>query len=191
MNNLNLTLAAMKNIKQVGSIVPSSHFLVRKMMKRIDFNRDINILELGAGDGVITKGLLDRMSDKSVLYSYENNEKLINLLEDIQDTRLVVKGESVSNLDALPDDYFDVVISSLPLANLDNIFKYSIYKDIRAKLKENGAFIQYQYLLFDYKKIERFFHNCHLGFCLLNIPPAFIYNVEMSQLAVAGSVEVY
>lgn len=188
MNNLNLTLAAMKNIKQVGSIVPSSHFLVKKMMKRIDFSRDIHILELGAGDGVITKELLNRMSAESVLYSYENNEKLINLLEGIRDTRLIVKGESVSNLASLPDNYFDVVISSLPLANLDNIFKYNIYQDIRAKLKEDGTFIQYQYLLFDYKKIERYFHNCHLGFCLLNIPPAFIYNVEMGQLAVATSV---
>lgn len=179
MNDLNLTIAAIKNLRQVGSIVPSSQFLVRKIIKGIDFSKQTKILELGAGNGVITKGILNQMSDNSVLYSYENNARLIALLEGIDDARLIVKGESVSNLSALQDDYFDVVISSLPLANLKNEFKNSIYRNVRSKLKRSGTFIQYQYLLSDYKKIERYFRNCHLGFCLFNIPPAFIYKIEM------------
>ncbi|MGH2643717.1 MAG: class I SAM-dependent methyltransferase [Chitinophagaceae bacterium] len=181
MNNLNLTLAAIRNLKQVGSLVPSSHFLVRRIIREIDFSGQVKILELGAGNGVITKGLLNQMSDNSILYSYENNASLITLLEGIEDNRLIVKGESVSNLNALEDNYFDVVISSLPLANLNNRFKYNIYKDVRSKLKESGTFIQYQYLLSDYKRIERYFRNCHLGFCLLNIPPAFIYKIDMTR----------
>lgn len=179
MNNLILTIAALKNLKQVGSIVPSSHFLVQKIIKNIDFGKQLNILELGAGDGVITKKLLMHMSNDSLLYSYENNDSLINLLNEIDDERLLVKGESVSNLEALEDDFFDVVVSSLPLANLSNEFKYNIYNDIRSKLKESGTFIQYQYLLSDYKKIERYFKNCHLDFCLFNLPPAFIYKINM------------
>lgn len=179
MNDLSLTIAAIKNIKQVGSIVPSSQFLVRQIIKRIDFSKRTNILELGAGNGVITKEILSHMSDNSILYSYENNPRLITLLEEIDDARLIVKGESVSNLIRLQNNYFDVVISSLPLANLKNEFKNNIYKDVISKLKKPGTFIQYQYLLSDYKKIERYFHNCHLSFCLFNIPPAFIYKIEV------------
>lgn len=179
MYDFNLTIAAIKNLKQVGSIVPSSSFLVKKIIKDIDFDKRLNILELGAGNGVITKEILGRMSPDSMLYSYENNATLIDMLEHIHDERLIVKGESVANLKMLDDDYFDVVVSSLPLANLDNEFKNAIYTDIKSKIKDSGIFIQYQYLLLDYKKIEKSFSNCRLDFCLLNFPPAFIYKIDM------------
>ncbi len=179
MKRSSLTLEAVKNIKQVGSIFASSSFLAKKIVKEIDFTKNIHVLELGAGTGVITKEILNRMSADSVLYSYENNENLIKTLEDIGDKRLIIKGECVSTLDTLEDNYFDIVISSLPLANLTNEFKNKIYKDIRSKLKESGTYLQYQYSLMDYKDIEKLFSNCKLDFCLFNLPPAFIYNVKM------------
>jgi phospholipid N-methyltransferase len=172
-----LTVAGIKNLKQTGSIIPSSAFLVKKMIRNIDFNRKINILELGAGTGVITREVLNRMSDHSVLYSYENNVTLINTLESINDSRLIIKAENVSGLHTLQNDYFDVVISSLPLANMAKGFKCKIYRDIKAKLKESGVYIQYQYLFWDYKMIRRSFSKCKLEFCLMNFPPAFVYKM--------------
>src|ERR1043165_6617471 len=127
MKKSNLTLEAVRNMKQVGSIVSSSIFLTKQIIKGIDFKKNIKILELGAGDGVFTKEILNRMSEDSVLYSYENNENLVNLLKDINDDRLVIKGECVSELDKLEDSFFDVVISSLPLSNLTKEFKKKIY----------------------------------------------------------------
>lgn len=168
-------VTAVKNLKQVGSIVPSSGLLVRKIVKRIDFDKEIKILELGAGNGVITKEILNRMSGTSLLYSYENNPYFISLLEKINDQRLIVKGENVSRLNMLEDGYFDVVVSSLPLANMTHAFKNKVYTDIKSKLKESGTYIQYQYLLSDYKMIGKSFNKGKLGFCLFNLPPAFIY----------------
>jgi phospholipid N-methyltransferase len=179
MSNAVLTLAAIKNLKQVGSMVPSSSFLVKKIIKDIDFDRRMNILELGAGTGVITKEVLNRMSDNSELFSYENNDTFINLLQNIHDERLTVKGENVSALSTLEDSYFDVVISSLPLANMAGEFKKKIYKDIKDKLKRTGIYIQYQYLALDYRKIRNSFGKCKLEFCFLNVPPAFIYKAKM------------
>lgn len=179
MKRSSLTLEAVKNIKQVGSIFASSSFLAKKITKEIDFNRQIHVLELGAGTGAITKEILSRMSANSVLYSYENNENFIGSLKDLNDKRLIIKGECVSTLDTLEDNYFDIVISSLPLANLTNEFKNKIYKDIRSKLKVSGTYLQYQYSLMDYKEIEKLFSNCKLDFCLFNLPPAFIYKVKM------------
>jgi phosphatidylethanolamine/phosphatidyl-N-methylethanolamine N-methyltransferase len=69
MKRSNLTMEAVKNMKQVGSIVPSSSFLTKKIIKGIDFNKNLNVLELGAGTGVFTKEILNRMSDGSLLYS--------------------------------------------------------------------------------------------------------------------------
>lgn len=179
MNNVKHAIAAVKSFKNVGSMVPSSSFLVNKMIKNIDFDHKIVILELGAGTGVITREVLSRMSGNSVLYSYENNKTFIDLLKDIHDERLIIKAENVSKLHMLKDDYFDVVISSLPLANMAKGFKNNIYSNIKAKLKNRGIYLQYQYLLFDYKRIGKSFGNCKLEFCLLNMPPAFIYKTKM------------
>jgi phospholipid N-methyltransferase len=179
MKRSNLTMEAVKNMKQVGSIVSSSSFLTKKIIKGIDFDKPVKVLELGAGTGVFTKEILNRMSGNSILYSYENNENFINSLKDINDDRLVIKGECVSTLDSLPDGYFDVVISSLPLSNLTHDFKKKIYTDVRSKLRRFGTFIQYQYSLSDYKYIEKLFSNCEVEFCLFNLPPAFIYKVKM------------
>jgi phospholipid N-methyltransferase len=179
MNNVKYAIAAVKSFKNVGSMVPSSSFLVKKIIKDIDFDHEIAILELGAGTGVITREVLSRMSDNSVLYSYENNSTFIDSLKNIHDDRLIIKAENVSNLNLLKDDYFDVVISSLPLANMAKGFKNKIYKDIKAKLKDTGVYLQYQYLLFDYNRIGKSFGNCKLEFCLLNMPPAFIYRTKM------------
>ncbi|MTI33076.1 methyltransferase domain-containing protein [Cytophagales bacterium RKSG123] len=173
-----LTIEAVKNIKQVGSIVSSSSFLVKKILKGIEFERDVKILELGAGNGVITKEILDRMSGKSELWLYENNKNFIKALEHINDDRLILKGESATKINMLEDNYFDVVISSLPLANFKKPFKDELYRSIQQKLKSFGTFLQYQYSLSDYKDIKNNFHNCTLEFCLFNIPPAFIYKAE-------------
>jgi phospholipid N-methyltransferase len=181
MKKSNITLEAVKNMKQVGSIVSSSIFLTKKITKGIDFSRKINVLELGAGTGAITRGLLNEMSHNSVLYSYENNANLVHTLRGINDKRLIIKSECVSKLNNLPDGFFDVVVSSLPLSNLSDDFKSNVYRDIRSKLTKSGTYIQYQYSLSDYKNIERLFKNCKVDFCLLNLPPAFIYKVEMTN----------
>lgn len=174
------TVEGLRNIRQIGSIASSSGYLTRKIIKGIDFGKRLNVLELGAGDGVITKEILSRMSPDSQLYTYENHAGLAALLGDIRDTRLTIKGECVSKLSQLDDNYFDVVISSLPLALFETSFKNKIYENIQNKLHSTGTFIQYQYSLYDYKEIEKVFHNCKIDFCLFNLPPAFIYKVKMN-----------
>ncbi|MDF9798390.1 phospholipid N-methyltransferase [Catalinimonas alkaloidigena] len=181
MKKFDLTLEAIKNIKQIGSIASSSRYLTRKIIKEIDFNQKIRVLELGAGDGVFTKEILKRMSADSELYTYENHDNFIPLLRKIKDKRLFLKAQCVSSIEQLPDDYFNIVISSLPLANLSHSFKENIYREIQSKLCDSGLFIQYQYLLNDYREIEKAFSICELGFCLFNLPPAFIYKAKMLE----------
>ncbi|WPP52649.1 class I SAM-dependent methyltransferase [Catalinimonas niigatensis] len=181
MKKFELTIEAIKNIKQIGSIASSSRFLTRKIIKEIDFSKKIRVLELGAGNGVFTREILKRMSSDSELYTYENHDGFIPLLKKIKDRRLFVRGECVSSIELLPDQHFDIVISSLPLANLSDRFKENMYKEIQAKLLHTGIFIQYQYFLHDYRNIEKSFHVCELDFCLFNLPPAFIYKAKMME----------
>lgn len=172
------TIEAIKNFRQIGGVVASSRILCRKLMNGIDFNKDLNILELGAGNGNITNEILKRMSPGSTLHSYEIHPPFAKALQKIKDNRLVIKDECVSNIVNYEQESFDIVISSLPLAILSKKFKSRIYDDIKSRLKSPGMFIQYQYSLFDYKDLEKNFRQCKIEFCLFNIPPAFIYKIK-------------
>ena len=50
--------AELKNISQTGSIVESSVYLSEKIIRTMDFKKKLQIVELGAGTGNITKRLL-------------------------------------------------------------------------------------------------------------------------------------
>ena len=58
MNNIAFLKESIKNIKTVGTFTRSSKFLCRGMVKHVDFENAHTIVELGAGDGVITKHIL-------------------------------------------------------------------------------------------------------------------------------------
>ena len=73
MSKSNFINELVKNENQIGAIAPSSKYLAQKMLAKIDFSTDLNIVELGPGTGVFTSKLLKRMSPNSKLLSLELN----------------------------------------------------------------------------------------------------------------------
>ena len=63
-----------KQKKTVGAITPSSKFLMKKMLSKVDFSKDILIVEIGPGTGVFTQEILSRMTLNSRLISFEIND---------------------------------------------------------------------------------------------------------------------
>lgn len=170
------TISAFKNLKQTGSIFRSSKFLAEKLTQNLAPTKDIVILELGAGDGIITKQILARTGPNSKLHSYEINETFLPKLNAINDERLTVLNTCVSKITSdFKENEVDIIISSLPLTNIEYNFKEQLLKDIRHVLKPEGHFIQYQYSKNDKNLLKHYFADFTTNFCLLNLPPAFIY----------------
>jgi phospholipid N-methyltransferase len=69
-----------KERKTVGAVLPSSKFLAAKMLKGVDFSKNLNIVELGPGTGIFTKEILKKMTDNSNLISIELNKSFYNQL---------------------------------------------------------------------------------------------------------------
>ena len=61
MSKSNFINELVKNENQIGAIAPSSKYLAQKMLAKIDFSTDLNIVELGPGTGVFTSKLLKRI----------------------------------------------------------------------------------------------------------------------------------
>ena len=95
------TLEGIKNIKQTGSLINSSKSLGRMLAKNTGLN-DRLILELGAGEGSVTRHILNEINSDAELHSFEINESFTERLKLIEDSRLYVRNECVT---CIPDFY--------------------------------------------------------------------------------------
>lgn len=168
-----------KRENKVGSVAPSSRFLVKKMIDPIDFDRARVIVEFGPGTGVITLELLKRMRPDAVLYIFEINREFVDALSTIRDSRLRLVVDSAEKIEKYLSgdgiDKVDYVVSSLPLAIIPRDIEYNILRSAARALRKGGTFIQFQYSLASRKKLKEIFHSIRTNFTPINIPPAFVF----------------
>lgn len=170
------TRYALKNLKSTGSIARSSKFLARNLAKQIPSDAR-TIIELGAGDGIITKELLKYMPQQAHLTAYEISEELLPLLQKIEHPQFSLKHSSA--LDIVEDfaiNSVDCLVSCLPLALFPLEMKHELLTHIRSVLKPNGVFLQYQYWLSDKALIKEYFPHLKTNWVPLNLPPSFVYS---------------
>ena len=59
----------------VGSVVPSSKFLSRKMLDHLNFKSAKLVVELGPGTGVFTERIIEKLGKDCTLLIIELNDK--------------------------------------------------------------------------------------------------------------------
>jgi phospholipid N-methyltransferase len=182
-SRINFLKEALKNINTLGTITPSSRFLSKRMLREINFSKAEVIVELGPGNGAITKHILENLSPKSILICFEINDNFYRQLKQIQHPQLIVLKASAEKItDELKKLNFhqvNYIISSLPLTIIPDKISDKILEKSFEVLEENGSFIQYQYSLSYFKKLKSVFkESISLEFEPLNIPPAFIYRCK-------------
>ena len=169
----------LKKENKVGSVAPSSKFLVKKMIAPIDFRKAKVIVEFGPGTGVITDEILKKMSADCKLYAFEINKEFVGKLSSIKDNRFKLIEDSAEKIEEylLKDGIAnaDYVVSSLPLAIIPREIEYNILNAASRSLKTGGSFIQFQYSLSSRKKLKEIFHSIKTNFTPINIPPAFVF----------------
>lgn len=176
MNNLKFLKGFLKNWKEVGSVIPSSRFLAKKMMAPIDFKKAKVIVELGPGLGCITRKILKMMRADAKLIIFETNQDFCRELRKNKDERITVF--NISALDMvyhLKEIKADYVVSGIPLSTLSDNSRSLLLKAIKNILSDGGVYVQFQYSLGAYKKLKMIFGKVILNFTFLNAPPAFVY----------------
>jgi len=172
-----------KKNSSVGSITPSSRFLANRMLRQIDFSRDIIIAELGPGTGVFTKKIIEKLNPDSKLYVFELNKEFVEILQkNHPDPRVKFICDSASNIKKyLQQDgvtQVDYIVSSLPLSLIPDNIRTEIIEESFNILKPGGIMTQFQYSQHCKKLFEHYFSTVSTEFTFLNIPPAFIYVCE-------------
>jgi len=173
-----------KERRVVGAISPSSKFLMKKMVAPIDFQKADVIVELGPGNGVFTKGILERMKQTTKLFSFELNTPFYeHMVATIDDKRLVLINDTAEKIDEYLEQHgigkVDYIVSSLPFTVIPKEIKLPIIDKCVKQLKDDGMFIQFQYSLNAKKLLSSKFSQKKIDFSALNFPPAFVYKCKL------------
>ncbi len=169
-----------KHPRMLGSIIPSSGFLVKHLIDLIDFDRARFVVEYGPGIGNITKELLHRMQPDAQLIAIEMNEDFVDYLkEELRDPRLhVIRGsaEEVSDvLASLSLAHADYIISTIPYSTMPAPLRNRILHESRRVLHPEGAFVVAQFTRTVLRYLEPIFRRVDQDFEPLNIPPALLF----------------
>lgn len=156
--------------RATGTIAPSSHHLCRVMSDAVDWQHVSRIAELGAGDGVLTRYLLTRMTEHASLTAWETNPRLVRKLAALDDHRLTVLADSAEKI----EPGYDAIFSGLPLLSLPESVRHGVLERAAAALNPGGVFIQFQYTSLSEPLLSRYFRWTRAR-VLCNLPPALVY----------------
>ena len=168
----------LSNPRPMGSAVPSSRFLARRIARLLPKSPRGYVIELGAGTGAITAGLLGRGIPADQIVSVERSETMVRLLKRRFPTLNIALGDA-AELSSLLATIFEgkievsYVVSSLPLRSLPEKVVTSIMREVELVLHKDGKLLQYTY---DLRKTT---HHALSGFrrryttvVWANFPPA-------------------
>ena len=178
MKRLDFFSESLKNLKEVGTVTRSSRYLCRSISQHIDFSQAGVIVELGAGDGVISKELLKNMNPDSKLIALEINDAFSDILDKLDDSRLLFYKRTAEDLmdilEELGIDQVDYVVSALPFTVMPASVSENIVSQCFNALLSGGKFIQVHYSLVKKGLYKSKFGNVKVNFILKNLPPAFL-----------------
>jgi phosphatidylethanolamine/phosphatidyl-N-methylethanolamine N-methyltransferase len=172
----------LKHPNQVGSIIPSSQFLERRIARLADLGRARVVVELGPGTGGTTRAILGAMKDNAKLLCIELNAQFHAMLRRIEDPRLIVylgsAGELREAMTRYGIDGADAVISGIPFSTMSRATASRILDAISSALLPGGRFIAYQVRGHVETLSRPYFGPAQMDVELLNIPPVRIYRWE-------------
>ncbi len=170
----------LKHPVMVGSIIPSSSILIRKMLGPVDWKNTKLFVEYGPGVGTFCRPILDRMAPDATLLAIDTNSDFVAYLrDDIVDPRFhVVNGSAADVVQIVKDfgfDHADYVLSGLPFSTLPTGVGAKIAAATAEVLRPGGAFLVYQFSPKVRDFIAPHFERIDHGMEVWNVPPAQLY----------------
>jgi phospholipid N-methyltransferase len=171
----------LKHPAMLGSVIPSSPFLVNDLLRKVDWERARMLVEFGPGVGTVTREILKRMRPDAILLAIELNEDFVDYLrESISDSRLrIVRGSAAHVRRILAEQNLpgaDYIVSGLPFSIMPAATRRQIVVESRAALNPQGSLVLFQYSRVLLPCLESSFSSVRLNFQLFNILPALIFH---------------
>ena len=178
MSTLSFLREGLKNLGTTGTITRSSPALCKAAIERIDFERARVIIELGAGDGVITRHILDKLHPDGIVIAFEVAKDLCDDMRAFNDSRLIVAEDSAEKipeyLQEAGVEMADYIVSAIPFAVMPPELGKRIVTAAHDYLRPGGVYSQIHYSLKTRDYYREAFGNVETQWVPFNLPPAFV-----------------
>src|SRR5947207_7005659 len=166
--------------RMLGSIVPSSRFLIKQLLQPINWARADVIVEYGPGVGGNTAEVLRQRRPDATLIAIEMNPDFVKYLRSsFTDKRLrVVEGSAVSVDEILRRFGYaraNYIISGIPFSTIPAPLRERILRKTCDVLESGGAFLVYQFSTRVLQDLKRVFGYVGRRFEPLNVLPAHLF----------------
>jgi phosphatidylethanolamine/phosphatidyl-N-methylethanolamine N-methyltransferase len=171
-------LGFLRNPSGIGSVIPSSRFLERRVVATAGVNRARLVVELGPGTGGTTRAILKALPPESALLALEINPEFVRYLRACPDPRLSVYPGSAERLqEALaPGTRPDAVISGIPFSTMPPEAGRRILRTVWDCMAPGGRFVAYQLMNRVAELAPDALGSPEVKVELLNIPPLRVYH---------------
>ena len=175
--------------KEVGSIIPSSRFMERRLARTADLAHAKLAVELGPGTGGTTRALLRHMAPDATLLTIEINEGFVRLLgHTFDDPRLIVHHGSATEIPSILAGHGlaapDVILSGIPFSTMEKSLGTAILQSVRDSLAPGtGRFVAYQFRDRVHTLGMDVFGEASVQRELLNVPPMRVYRWDVEDHA--------
>jgi len=168
---------------QVGSIIPSSRFLERRLVEVAAICEARSVVEFGPGTGGTTRALLRALPANGRLLAMEIDPQFTELLRtEIADDRFIVHEGSAQQIESALAGHKlaapQAVISGIPFSTMTEQVGKCILNAVRTTLAPGGRFVAYQVSDRVAVLARDIFGRARMEVELLNIPPLRVYRWE-------------
>ncbi len=170
----------LKHPVMLGSIIPSSRFLIDNVLAQVDWPSTHVMVEYGPGVGNFTTAILDRLRPDARLLAIEREPELARYLSSaIHDPRLLVFNQSAERVcdvvAALGMDEIDCIISGIPYSTMPQQVRAAVLRSSHKVLRPGGSMIVYQFTSAVAPHLQELFGDVRQRFEPRNVLPARIF----------------
>lgn len=170
----------LKHPAMVGSIMPSSNRLIRRMLAPVDWANTKLFVEYGPGVGTFSRAILDSLGPDGIYLAIDTNADFCRYLrQTIRDDRLRVVHGSAADVEQIIAEHgfshADYVLSGLPFSTLPDGVGDAIADATWRAITPGGAFLIYQFSPKIHDLIEPRFARIDHAMEWWNVPPANLY----------------
>lgn len=172
---------------ETGAIAPTSPGVARRVVEQAGVQRARNVVELGAGTGVMTREILAMVQPGSRVLALERDPAFASVLES-RFPEVCVVGDCATRLrhhiGQIGDEPVDSIVSALPWSVIPEAGQRQILQDARDLLAPSGVFVTLVVYGLHWLPTGRKFRSL-LGevfpnvrknpVMLDNMPPSFVY----------------
>jgi phospholipid N-methyltransferase len=166
----------------VASVAPSSRYLVREMLRGIDFSRTRTLVELGAGLGPITAEIVRRAAGTScrLLIVEFDLDFCKKLRERFTGTPAEIIQGDATDLDRMLEERgierAEQVVSGLPVPSFSPPMQDRLFTALGRRLDRAGEFRQLTVMPWVFKRFyQNRFDSVRFKLVARNIPPGGVY----------------